>query len=146
MSDSNGKIIPPLGHLGPTSDVTASDGSEIRLLVDANHGATKSSLVEVTLGPGEFTRPVRHRTVEEVWYVLKGVGQVWRCPPHAAPDSVGPVDVTPGDALVIPTGWSFQFSASPNGPLRFLCHSTPPWPGVDEAVSVEDVGLGEATD
>jgi mannose-6-phosphate isomerase-like protein (cupin superfamily) len=83
--------------------------------------------------------------VEEVWYVLEGTGKVWRCPPDAAPESVTAIDVTPGDALVIPTGWSFQFSAGPDGHLRFLCNTTPPWPGEDEAVPVERGGLGEST-
>jgi mannose-6-phosphate isomerase-like protein (cupin superfamily) len=123
----------------------APDGSEIRLLADARHGGSTSSLVEVTLGSGEVSRPVRHRTVEEVWYVLEGSGKVWRCPPDAAPESVTLIDVTPGDALVIPTSWSFQFSAGPDSPLRFLCHTTPPWPGDDETVPVAQGGLGEST-
>ena len=79
------------------------------------------------------------------WYVLEGAGTVWRCPPDAAPESVSPVEVAPGDALVIPTGWRFQFSARSDGILRFLCHTTPPWPGDDEAVPAERGGLGEAT-
>jgi len=145
MSATDGNAVPPLGHRNPTPDVTAPDGSEIRLLVDTSQGATKSSLVEVTLAPGEVTRPVKHRTVEEIWYVLEGRGQVWRCPPDAAPESVAAVSVSPGDALAIPTGWSFQFSADADNRLRFLCHTTPPWPGEDEAVSMEHGGLGDAT-
>ena len=145
MTASNSNLVPPLGQRRLTPDLTAPDGSEIRLLVDVRHGATNSSLVEVTLGSGEVTRPARHRTVEEVWYVLEGTGQVWRCRPDADPENVSAVDVKPGDALVIPTGWSFQFSAGQDGPLRFLCHTTPPWPGEDEAVPVAQGGLGEAT-
>ncbi|PKB71836.1 MAG: hypothetical protein BZY87_03550 [SAR202 cluster bacterium Io17-Chloro-G6] len=137
--------MPPIGRRSRTPDAAAPDGSEISLLVDSLQGATKSSLVEVTLGPGGVTRPVRHRTVEEVWYVLEGAGRVWRCPPDTAPAIFPPMDVVPGDALVIPTGWSFQFNASPDGHLRFLCHTTPPWPGDDEAVPAEPGGLGEAT-
>ena len=114
-------------------------------MVDSRQGAVKSSLVEVTLGPGEVTHPVRHRTVEEIWYVLEGAGKVWRCPPDAAPETVSPVDVSPGDALVIPTGWIFQFSAGSSSALRFLCHTTPPWPGENEAGQVERGGLGDAT-
>ena len=110
-----------------------------------SQGAEKSSLVEVTLGPGEVSRPVWHRTVEEVWYVLEGTGRVWRCPPDVDPETVSPVDVSPGDALVIPTNWRFQFSADRGSALRFLCHTTPPWPGEDEAVPAERGGLGEAT-
>ena len=145
MSASNSSPVPPLGHRSPSPDVTAPDGSEIRLLVDSRHGAVKSSLAEVTLGPDEITRPVWHRTVEEVWYVLEGTGKVWRCPPDSAPETVPPMDVGPGDALVIPTGWRFQFSVGASGSLRFLCHTTPPWPGDDEAVPAEPDGLEEAT-
>lgn len=111
MSASNSSPVPPLGRRSPSPDVTALDGSEIRLLLDSRQSAAKSSLVEVNLGPGEITRPVWHRTVEEIWYVLEGEGKVWRCPPDADPQTVPPVDVTPGDALVIPTGWRFQFTA-----------------------------------
>lgn len=145
MSTSNGSPVPPKGHRSPTPDVSAPDGSEIRFLVGVNQGATQSSLVEVTLGHGEVTRPVSHRTVEEIWYVLEGTGKVWRCPPDAAPESIAPVDVAPGDALVIPAGWRFQFSADSGRALRFLCHTTPPWPGDDEAVPAEQGGLGDAT-
>ncbi len=145
MSDSDGNAVPTLGHRSPTPDVIAPDGSEIRLLVGTDQGATNSSLVEVTLAPGEVTRPVKHRTVEEVWYVLEGAGKVWRCPLDVAPETVSAVPVAPGDALVIPTGWSFQFSANEDSQLRFLCHTTPPWAGADEAVPLEHGGLGDAT-
>jgi mannose-6-phosphate isomerase-like protein (cupin superfamily) len=83
--------------------------------------------------------------VEEVWYVLEGRGQVWRCPPDAEPKSVPPLSVGTGDALVIPAGWSFQFSAAHNTALRFLCVTIPPWPGEDEAVPVLEGGLGPPT-
>ena len=145
MNTSSDNPVPPLGRRGPTPDAIAPDGSEIRRLATSETGATKSSLVEVVLGAGEVSRPVRHRTVEEVWYVLEGAGRVWRCPPDADPMTVSAIGVSPGDSLVIPTGWSFQFSSGPDGPLRFLCHTTPPWPGEDEAVPLEHGGLGDAT-
>jgi mannose-6-phosphate isomerase-like protein (cupin superfamily) len=145
MSASNGNAVPPLGQCSTTPDAIAPDGSEIRFLVGSDQGATKSSLVEVTLAPGEVTRPVKHRTVEEVWYVLEGSGLVWRCPPKAASANVDAVSIAFGDTLVIPTGWGFQFSANENSQLRFLCHTTPPWPGEHEAVPLEDGGFGCAT-
>ena len=137
--------IPPSGRRRNAPDATAPDGSEIRFLVDAAHGASRASAVEVTLPAGQVSRPVRHRTVEEVWYILEGAGQVWRCPPDAAPDQVPPLDVSQGDTLVIPTGWAFQFSAVPDAPLRFLCVTMPPWPGEDEAQPANPGGLGPAT-
>ena len=88
---------PPLGRRSATPDVTAPDGSEIRLLLDARHRAVGASMVEVVLPAGQVSRPVYHRTVEEVWYILEGVGQVWRCPPEAAdPAAVAPLAVGPG--------------------------------------------------
>ena len=68
---------PPPGRGGIQPDAIAPDGSEIRLLIDDRHGATSGSLVEVTLPAGQVSRPVWHRTVEEVWYVLEGRGKVW---------------------------------------------------------------------
>ena len=150
MSESSVPLPPP-SRRAAQPDATAPDGSEIRLLADGRHAATKSSMVEVTLPAGQVSRPVYHRTVEEIWYILEGHGHVWRCPPGAASADPEPVEgsspqaVSPGDALVIPTGWRFQFAAAPDGPLRFLCHTTPPWPGEGEAVAAEHGGLGEAT-
>ena len=135
----------PVARRGPDPDATAPDGSEIRLLIDARHAARRASLVEVTLAAGQVSKPVWHRTVEEIWYILEGSGQVWRCPPTSVPDTVAPVPISPGDALTIPTGWRFQFSADADGPLRFLCHTSPPWPGEDEAQPAGDGGLGEGT-
>ena len=135
----------PLSRRSGQPDVHAPDGSEIRLLTDGRHGAVKSSVVEVTLPAGQVSRPVYHRTVEETWYILEGKGRVWRCPPDADAAALTPQEVSPGDALVIPTGWRFQFAASPETDLRFLCHTTPPWPGEDEAVPAERGGLGEPT-
>jgi len=145
MTQENSSPVPPLSHSSQQPDAAAPDGSEIRLLVDERHQATKASLVEVTLPAGQVSRPVWHQTVEEIWYVLEGQGQVWRCPPGDEPGAVPPVPVTPGETLTIPTGWRFQFSADTASPLRFLCYTCPPWPGEEEAQPAERGGLGEGT-
>lgn len=137
--------IPPIGRRASQPDTTAPDGSEIRFLIDQRHQASRASVVEVTLPAGQVSRPVWHQTVEEVWYILEGQGQVWRCPPDEDPSTINPVTVAPGDALTIPTGWRFQFSASEDGPMRFLCVTMPPWPGEDEAQPADYGGLGPAT-
>lgn len=136
---------PPTGRRSGQPDAIAPDGSEIRLLIDQRHQARGASMVEVTLAAGQVSRPVWHQTVEEVWYILEGQGQVWRCPPDAEPCAVKPVPVRTGDALVIPTTWRFQFSASEKGALRFLCLTMPPWPGAEEAQPGDVGGLGPAT-
>lgn len=117
-------------------DTIAPDGSEIRYL---ELGAAGASLVEVRLPAGGVSRPVRHRTVEEIWYFLEGSGRVWL----RAPDGDERRDeVSRGSTVVIPTGWAFQFSAGDGG-LRFLCYTTPPWPGVGEAEMLASGGLDQ---
>ena len=145
MSQPSIPSIPPLGRRASAPDVTAPDGSKIRLLVDDRHLARGASMVEVVLPAGQVSRPVYHRSVEEIWYFLEGTGQVWRCPPEADPATVDPVAVRPGDALTIPTGWRFQFRADAVAPLRFLCVTFPPWPGAEEAPPADYGGLGPAT-
>lgn len=121
------------------ADAIAPDGSEITFLVGS---ARRASLVEVRLPAGETSRPVRHRTVEEIWYVTAGEGRVWRCPPADEGGKATIDEVRPGATLVIPTGWAFQFQAREAADLRFLCYTSPPWPGDDEAVPLPAGGLG----
>ena len=135
---------PPVGR--SSGDViVAPDGSEVRLVLTDAHGATRCSVVEVTIAAGETSRPVHHRTVEEVWYVLSGAGDIWRCPPGAPAAEIPLVRVAAGDCLVIPTGWDFQFRADANSDMRFLCVTMPAWPGMYEAVEVAEGGLGLPT-
>jgi mannose-6-phosphate isomerase-like protein (cupin superfamily) len=124
----------------PGPDAIAPDGSDIYFKVlDAKH----ASVVEVVLALGRTTRAVRHRTVEEIWYILAGSGDVWmRAPDDSRSETRA---VGRGDTVVIPTGWDFQFRARGEEPLRFLCYTSPPWPGEDDAILLEDGGLGEPT-
>jgi mannose-6-phosphate isomerase-like protein (cupin superfamily) len=148
MSQGHEHRVPPPTRVRAQPDDIAPDGSEIRLLIDGapeRGGATRASLCEVTLPAGQVSRPVWHRSVEEIWYVLAGRGDAWRCPPDAQPEEVPPAPVEPGDALVIPTGWRFQFRAGRDAPLRFLCYTSPTWPGADEAEPADVGGLGPAT-
>jgi mannose-6-phosphate isomerase-like protein (cupin superfamily) len=113
------------------ADAIAPDGSEIYYRV---LDASRASLVEVALQPGRVTRPVRHKTVEEIWYFIGGTGKVWL--------GGEVVDVAVGSTVVIRTGVAFQFTATGDEPLRFLCYTSPPWPGNDEAEPAESGGLG----
>ncbi len=108
----------------PSPDAVAPDGSSIGLLVVGERG----SMVQSTLDRGEVTRAVRHRTVEEVWYVTAGTGHVW----------IGgeTVALRRGVSVVIPVGTPFQFRAGYGG-LEVIITTMPPWPGADEADPVD---------
>ncbi len=89
------------------------------------------------LRPGGVSWAVRHRTVEELWYFLSGTGEVWLAGQTKR--------VEAGATVVIPTGVAFQFRAIGDEPLRFLCFTSPPWPGDGEAEAVGEGGLGPPT-
>ena len=121
-------------------DAVAPDGSDIHFRV---LDAERASLVEVVLAPGHTSRPVRHRTVEEIWYFLAGSGEVWVQSPDGTSSETRTVER--GDVVLIPTGWAFQFRARGADALEFLCYTSPPWPGADEAIPVSAGGLGVPT-
>src|SRR5262249_28665806 len=78
-------------------DVTAQDGSDVRILLRTERGST----AHFELGPGKTSIAVRHRTVEEVWYFLAGRGEMWR----RTPDGEERIDeVKPGVSIDIPVG------------------------------------------
>ncbi|MCP5060090.1 MAG: cupin domain-containing protein [bacterium] len=116
-------------RLPESYDYLAPDGSEIRLLVEGGNGG----FAHCVLPAGRTSAPVRHRTVEELWYVLGGEGQVWR-----GLDDAGRVDlVREGDSLRIPVGTAFQFRAGEKADLRLLLATMPTWPGPQEAVDTQ---------
>jgi len=74
-------------------DATAPDGSEVRLLCATARG----SMALFTLAPGMVSRAVAHRSVEEIWYVARGRGRMWRC--DAAREEI--VELGPGLSIAI---------------------------------------------
>ena len=109
--------------------VTAPDGSTVRVLL----GTDRGSVAQFELKAGRTSLAVRHRTVEEIWTVVAGRGEMWRGSP--AGESV--VALEPGLCLVIPAGTSFQFRSDGPGALVVVAVTMPPWPGSDEADPVE---------
>ena len=112
--------------LHPT--VVAPDGSDVRVLL----GLSGGSMAHFELGAGKVARAVVHRTVEEVWYVVAGRGDMWR----RQGDREEVVALEPGLCLTIPVGTHFQFRASASEPVSAVAITMPPWPGEGEAVFV----------
>ena len=132
--------VPPKGRASAAPDYVSPDGAEIRLVLRPEvEGVEYHSVCEATFRPGQVSRAVRHRRVEESWYVLEGEAEVWRRPADGGPASI--VRLGRGEALNIPPGFGFQVRALGAVRLRMLCSTAPPWPGPDEAVPVEG-GLG----
>ena len=108
--------------------VVAPDGSDVRILPSVAGG----SLAHFTLAPGATSRAVTHRTIEEIWFVLSGRGEMWR----ATDGREEIVGLQSGVALTIPLGTRFQFRATGDDALTAVGVAMPPWPGDDEAIAV----------
>ena len=39
---------------------------------------TTGNMIHSTVPPGQINRATIHSTVSEFWYVLEGIGQIWR--------------------------------------------------------------------
>lgn len=115
--------------------VVAPDGSDVRVLL----GLAGGTMAHFTLGAGQVAKAVTHRTVEEIWYVLAGRGEMWRKQVGADGETLREEVVTlaPGLCLTIPLGTHFQFRASPTEAVSAVAVTLPPWPGADEAVQVQ---------
>ena len=110
-------------------DTVAPDGSDVRLLLEVDGGG----LAHFELAPGRTSVAVTHRTVEEIWYFLRGRGEMWRRRgPH---EEV--VEVLAGICVTIPLGTHFQFRAFAGEPLAALGATIPRWPGDEEAIVVD---------
>ncbi|WP_341675649.1 cupin domain-containing protein [Niveibacterium sp. SC-1] len=115
-------------RLPAQADEYAPDGSEVRRLLRVAGG----SMAHFRLAPGQTSSAVMHRSVEEIWYVLEGRGEIWRSQDGAAEI----VALEPGLCLTIPLGTCFQFRAAPDEPVSLVAVTLPPWPGDDEAIPV----------
>ena len=111
-------------------DAVAPDGSDVRILL----GLAAGGMAHFELAPGQTSKAVTHRTVEEIWFFVSGRGQMWRQQREATAEIV---DVYPGICLTIPLGTHFQFRCLGNEPLAAVGVTMPPWPGESEAVIVK---------
>lgn len=122
--------------LPPEPTVTAPDGSDVRVLLALSRG----SMAHFEIAPGRTTHAVRHRTVEELWFVVSGRGQMWRRWQSPGGEVLEEVtDLVPGVSLSLPVGTTFQFrcpgdAAAGDPPLAVVAVTMPPWPGDGEAV------------
>ena len=118
-------------QLPDAPDAVAPDGSEVRVLLQLGRG----SMAHFELGAGQISRPVAHHSVDEIWYILQGRGQMWRRQAQRQET----VLLYAGTCVSIPAGTHFQFRADRSSPLAAVGVTMPPWPGADEAYEVPGV-------
>jgi mannose-6-phosphate isomerase-like protein (cupin superfamily) len=114
-------------------DYEAPDKSEIRLLTEVS----RSSVALVTLRPQMISGAKVHKTVDEQWYLVQGIGQVWLKDQEISEV----IDVNPGVAIAIPKGVYFQSRNTGWEPLSFICIDSPKWPAHGEEVRKETVSV-----
>jgi mannose-6-phosphate isomerase-like protein (cupin superfamily) len=110
-------------------DVVAPDGSDVRVLLRVAGG----SMAHFELAPRATSAAVVHRTVEEVWFFLRGTGEMWR----RLGEEEAVVEVGPNLCVSIPVGTEFQLRSRGEEPLTAIALTAPPWPGPGEATLVE---------
>jgi len=114
---------------------TTVDGSTIREILAPNNAPDtirNQSLAEATLAPGRATAPHYHPKTEEIYYLLKGTGEM----------RIGTETrlVRPGDAVAIPPNAPHQIVNVGDGDLVFLCCCAPAYTHAD-TVLVPDVSF-----
>ena len=108
---------------------TAPDGSHVRLLLELEAGG----FAHFELPARTVSVAVMHRTVEEIWYVVGGRGEMWR--EQEGREEI--VALEPGICLTIPAGAKFQLRSLGEDPLAAIAVTMPRWPGSQEAVEVQ---------
>jgi mannose-6-phosphate isomerase-like protein (cupin superfamily) len=116
-------------RISEAPDAIAPDGAEVRLL----SGLSRGGMATFTLMPGAVSKAVAHRTIEEVWYFIRGRGRLWR----KSGDAEEIAEIGAGVSIAIPTGMHFQFRCDGAEPLEAVAATMPPWPGEGEAYVVE---------
>ncbi|MFI9272939.1 cupin domain-containing protein [Kitasatospora sp. NPDC052896] len=120
-------------ELAEAPTVTAPDGALVRVLAGLPGAA---SFAQFELAPGAVSHPVSHATVQEIWYVAEGSGQLWR----RQDGRESSIPLRPGTSASIPLGTAFQFRADGvgTGPLRIVAVTVPPWPNSPDEARPED--------
>jgi mannose-6-phosphate isomerase-like protein (cupin superfamily) len=115
-------------HLPADPTLKAPDGSDVRVLL----GLAGGGMAHFELAAGGVAKAVTHRTVEEIWFVVAGRGEMWR----KCGDVEETVALEPGVCVTIPLGTHFQFRASAQQGVSAVAITMPPWPGESEALFV----------
>ena len=132
------ELLMEIVNLDETVAVTTKDGSEIReLLAHRNSSIRQQSLAEARVPPGCLTLAHYHPKTEEIYYLLRGTGQMrisdeWR-------------EVRVGDAIAIPPGEVHQIRNNGAETLVFLCCCAPGYEHEDTVICEAETGETETS-
>ena len=115
--------------LPATPDVIAPDGSDVRVLLALKGG----SMAHFELASEQTSVPSANRTVDEIWYIVGGRGEMWRM--KDGQEEI--VLLEPSKCLTIPSNTHFQFRTLGTAPLQAVAITMPPWPGDCEPIDVD---------
>lgn len=129
--------MPPLTikHLPKHPDDTAPHGFKKRTLLQLNGGV----MSHFELSPGQTSRAISHRIVNEIWYFLQGEGEMWR----KLDDQEEIIQVAAHVCVSIPVGMHFQFRAIGKESLVAVGVSMPPWSAGGEVYYVSGAWLSD---
>src|SRR2546429_8809328 len=118
--------MPPFDtkRLSVVRDGIAPDGSDVRVLLALGSG----SMAHFELPPGQTSKAVTHRTVEEIWFFLSGRGEMWRMQ-NGQPETIVPG--AKGVFVTITLGTHFQFCSFGAASLSPVGVTMTPPPGDD---------------
>ena len=125
--DVSGRVFETI-QTSEVDEELAPDGSRVRPLLSLVSGG----MAHFELESGRISKAVMHRSVEEIWLVLSGRGEIWRR--NDRKETI--VVLEAGVCVSIPVRTAFQFRCIGDEPLRIAAVTMPPWPGGDEAVQV----------
>ncbi|HLG14683.1 MAG TPA: cupin domain-containing protein [Blastocatellia bacterium] len=108
--------------------INTPHGSEIRPLIDrTTSNITQCSLAEEMLPPGRAVTPHSHGSIEEIYYILGGAGEMTVGGERRA--------VGPGDAVFIPRGHAHTLMNTGSEPIRLLLVCGPAFFPEDEVLA-----------
>ena len=108
----------------------APDGSRIIKFQDVRYGG----LCHAIFPSQSIAKSQKHKTVDEIWYCIKGNGKIWIKEGNTEKIS----KIKPNDSLNILSGTHFQIRNDSKEPLIFVIATMPPWPGASDAIRVTD--------
>jgi mannose-6-phosphate isomerase-like protein (cupin superfamily) len=122
--------LPGIIKLGDCEQFTTKDGSRIReIMAPRNSIIKKQSLAEAVVSIGGETEEHYHATSEEIYFIMRGMGEMTVAEKEFR--------VEPGDAVALPPGTRHKIKNVGNEDLMFLCICVPSYEHGDTVITEE---------